>query len=179
MNKVNIVGIAGRAGAGKDTAADYLVKRFAFKRFAFADAIRDGIKAIFGLTDAELNDRILKEKEIPWIGRSPRYLAQRLGTEFGRNQVQDDIWIRVLSERVRRSQWHQVVISDVRFENEAAWIRSQGGQIIHIKRPGDEISESGHPSENGIAVMPGDLVIDNASTLAFLHDELEYTQVDF
>ena len=42
-----------------------------------------------------------------------------------------------------------MVISDVRFDNEAAWIPAHGGRIIHVIRPDTKAVEA-HASEDGI-----------------------------
>ena len=57
-----ILGLAGQAGAGKDTCADYLVERYDFVKFAFSDALYAEVQAAYGLEDQELlRDRATKE----------------------------------------------------------------------------------------------------------------------
>lgn len=155
-----IIGITGRAGAGKDTVANLLMDHHGFQRLAMADKIKDGCAAMFGIERALFDDRDQKEVVIPWLGKSPRQLAQLAGTEFGRNLIADDVWLRVagkgLVDGVR------YVLPDVRFENEAAFVRAHGGVILHIIRPGTESgTSSAHSSENGIAMADGDRVVLN------------------
>ncbi|NJL54167.1 hypothetical protein HC928_02625 [bacterium] len=91
---------------------------------------------------------------------SPRIMLQALGTEWGRENVDPDIWLNY-ALRISRTLLHAdgstqdweydplqgivhasgpskirgVVISDVRFENEFAAIRNTGGAVIRVVRP--------------------------------------------
>lgn len=56
------IGLAGHAGAGKDTVADYLAERYGFIKCAFSDALYDEVQTAFGLEDQTLlRDRETKE----------------------------------------------------------------------------------------------------------------------
>ena len=66
-----------------------------------------------------------------------------------------------------------VVITDVRFPNEAAAIRASGGQVIHISRDNTKVGLSGHESEQTLPIMKGDAVIDNSGTLEELYAKLD------
>jgi len=66
-----------------------------------------------------------------------------------------------------------MVVSDVRFDNEADWVRSIGGLVIHIIR-GSAPDVAAHSSEQGVTMRPGDGTIVNDGTLQDL-----YTQIDF
>lgn len=65
-----------------------------------------------------------------------------------------------------------IIIKDIRFENEAAYIRALGGEIWHIVRSDAELVKS-HPSEAGIQVAPADVVIYNNGTLADYKTSIE------
>lgn len=147
FNNVRHIGLAGRAGSGKSTLAAALVRK-GYTEYALAGPLKAGLKATFALMDEHFNDRDLKEKEVPWIGLSPRRLAQLYGTEFGRSLVADDIWLRCADQFIKGN-GGAVVISDIRFENEAEWLRKKGGVLVHITRPGIQAVE-GHASEAGI-----------------------------
>lgn len=58
-----VLGLAGQAGVGKDTVADYLVKAYGFVKFAFSDALYAEVQAAFGLENQDLlRDRATKEQ---------------------------------------------------------------------------------------------------------------------
>ena len=140
-----IIGICGLIGAGKDTAADYLVNFHEFRRDSFANTLKDAVAAVFGW-DRELLEgrtkeaREWREQVDPWWSTrlnmpslTPRWILQNWGTEVCRNAFHTDIWIASLENKLRRSQ-DNTVISDCRFYNEVAAIKNQGGQVVWIQR---------------------------------------------
>ena len=148
-----ILGIAGLARHGKDTIANHLVQHHGFTRLAYADAIRDMLELGLGIEPRYLTDD--KETIIPWLGVTGRKLMQSLGTEWGRQQIRQDIWLVVIGQRIQAlaDETDRIVISDVRFDNEADWIRSQSrGHLWHVYRPGflREGIDRSHPSETGV-----------------------------
>lgn len=154
-----LVGLCGAAGCGKDTLAHALVLKDGFEQYRFADPLKRMLRE-FQVEDHVWEDRELKEAPLPWLGRSPRYLAQTLGTEWGRSLVHEDVWVMLARERWRRLNEGDkglLVVSDVRFINEARWIKSEGGCLLQILRPGHNarIDNKGHVSEQGI---PGHMV---------------------
>jgi len=166
---VILIGLTGRAQSGKDSVADYLEVQHGFFRIAFADPIKSALDAAL----CEDMDRDDKEAVIDWIGKSPRELMQTLGTEWGRQMIAEDIWIRCLARAIDGplDVDDMIVIPDVRFENEANWIRSKGGKIWLIQRP-DAPQARAHPSEDGIPAYLLTGIINNVGTLAELHKKI-------
>ena len=115
-----ILGLAGHAGSGKDTVANYLVERYGFVKFSFSDALYREVAAAFSLPDESLlRDRATKEvpterlslvdcMDDEFIGvavqhihgshrpdnepLSPRQILQWWGTEYKRSQ-NPDYWV--------------------------------------------------------------------------------------
>lgn len=158
-----IIGVMGPIGAGKSTVADCLVQAHGFTRVKFAGALKAMMRAL-GLTDREIEgDR--KEVTCPLLcGRTPRHAMQTLGTEWGRELIGADLWVRAALEeigRLRRTGCPAVVVDDCRFQNEAAALRDLGGAIWHVVRR-DEVPESaGHASEREWSTVVPDLVLLN------------------
>lgn len=189
-NAVRLVGLSGAIGCGKDTLADHLVERHGFTKMSFADPLRAAASILYGIPLSHFQDRDLKEAPLPGFvgpdGRpmSPRRVLLFLGTEIGRG-ISENLWIdRMLMRCAARSKLGSgqaaVVISDVRFENEASFVRSLGGATLaFIERPTNEhlakSTGTGHASENGIARKPGDTVLANDSTLARYLETAERT----
>lgn len=168
-----IIGICGAAGAGKDTVALRL-NGHGFFRVAFADPLYEMVSAMTGLSVAELSDRDAKEREIDWLGVSPRRLLQSLGTEWGRQHVSEDVWIRLALRTARVAS--RAVIPDVRFDNEAQAIRAAGGSVWRVVRPGVSCldpSTAQHASERGIAPELIDDVILNDGDIGRLYGRVD------
>ncbi|MBU6222283.1 MAG: hypothetical protein KGR24_05965 [Planctomycetes bacterium] len=159
-----IIGISGRAGAGKNAVAEMIPGAFVVQ---LADPLYAMISAMLGTPEPLLRRREFKEADVPWLGRSPRQLLQTLGTEWGRGQVADDIWIRLLDRRIKTLEEQGVTtiaVADVRFDNEADHLRRSGGEVWHVRRASVEATD-GHASEAGVQAMPHDVAIDNDGTL--------------
>lgn len=175
MNQL-LIGLHGLARTGKDTAAAYLAAHYALLSYAFADPLKAAIAQMFDLTTAHIEGD-LKELTLPVIGKSPRQLMQLLGTEWGRNMVHDQLWLLLAQQHIAnqlecdQSRYSGIVIRDVRFENEAQWIRSQGGYVVHILRP-DAQQVAAHSSETRLHVRDNDTVIHNDAGLDEFHSEL-------
>ncbi|WP_160286521.1 deoxynucleotide monophosphate kinase family protein [Pseudomonas knackmussii] len=172
-----LIGLHGRARSGKDTAANYLATQFGLLVYAFASPLKAALMTMLNLPESAL-DGAAKEQPLPWLGKSPRELMQLLGTEWGRNAVHPQLWL--LLAEMNLANHHEVsphssgfVISDVRFENEADWIRAKGGVVVHLRRPA-AIDVAAHSSESGIGVHDDDLVIHNAGSLEDLYEALEH-----
>ena len=134
---IRLVGLAGRAGAGKSFAALTLAARVGFQRVRFTDPLKDMLR-VLGLGDAEI-DGDCKETPSPLLcGRTPRHAMQRLGTEWGRVEIGPTFWVDAWSRRADAAlaAGRSVVADDVRFPNEIAAIRERGGAVFWIDRDG-------------------------------------------
>lgn len=255
-----LIGLAGVARSGKDTAAAFLHEMPNVSSFALADPLKLGCQIIFGLSDEETWCDSYKEIPIQHWQKSPRQLFQMVGTEWMRtfnpdfwlmrasrvilkhdydplellldpndalseiklachvffqfNHEQltsvdlfnhpDPIWdiaprqaIALIKNLTESSfvNWRSIrsnlpktrfkplehfsntetlIIKDIRFENEARFIREHGGEIWHIKRP-DAAPVHSHVSERGIEVQPNDIVIINDDTLQAFKERIYLT----
>lgn len=155
-----VVGITGRARAGKDTVASALM-RHGYSRAAFADPLK---LAAAGLLQRPAREMWVGDREavMPEWGFSIRWFLQRLGTEAIREQIDRDFWVTSMRIRLaavaREQPGLAVTITDVRFENEAAFVRERG-TLIHVRRP--DLPHDDHVSEAGVMREADDLVIDN------------------
>ena len=173
-----LIGLAGKAGAGKDTVADYLWEKEGAIKIAFADALRAAGTAIFGLGQCNFLDRDLKEAEVEYWGMTPRRMLQLLGTEATKPVFGDNIWLKrwFLSYFAVRDTDH-VVVPDVRFDVEADAIRNLGGTIIHIVRPGAGLSGATgeHSSEAGVTPRAdGDMYLHNNGSIYDLGHKVDH-----
>lgn len=172
---MKLIGLTGKARSGKDTIASYLWHSAGFTRIAFADPLKLAAQNIFGLTDGQTWDDELKEVVIERIGLSPRQIFQKLGTEAVRNVFGESTWLkRWLVGYDFLKETDDIVVPDVRFDNENALIKSLGGIIVEVRRgPGLVGSTGDHASEHGLSTLP-DVVIENNGTLDDLYAQVEY-----
>ena len=156
-----IVAFQGQAGSGKDTAAEHLSKEYGFKRISFADPLRSVCKTVFGLTNDELFDRQLKERELDrWPYISPRQILQMVGTEMFRTHF-PGVWINAFMKIAR--QHSNVVVADLRFPDEAEAVKNLGGVIIRVRALNSPYQTrfASHLSETGAESLPYDSEITN------------------
>lgn len=164
-----IIGIAGHKRSGKTMLADMLCQRLNLPHESFAAPIRRAVADILGVSVDALEVR--KETPISWLGgKTPRHLMQTLGTEWGRQMIDRELWIKALMNRAGGS---GAVVSDVRFPNEAEAIRASGGKVIRLVRPGFQDQDS-HLSE---VPLPAELVdaeiVNDGPAFELLHKALE------
>lgn len=198
-----LIGINGLKESGKDTIAGFLIERYGFQRYAFADRMKKAVYELnpyvlvsvkvgklFNFSEgveyipylkkciiriATLVDKIgwdeaKKEEEV-------RLILQRFGTQAGRNIHGDMVWVDLLFNQLesegkvnffynypdRGFYDSKIVITDVRFNNEAGKIKDFGGRVISIR---SEVSASdSHESEQGIKPVLVDFYLDNPRIL--------------
>ena len=164
-----LLGITGKAGSGKSTAAQVLIDA-GWVRIKFADPLKDMLRAI-GLTEDQIEGHL---KEVPCDllqGKTPRWAMQSLGTEWGRGCIGERFWLDIARRKIALAMAAglSVVVDDVRFENEAQVIRELGGLVLGISR--NVNVSSGHVSEKGTTV---DMTHINNGTVAELRGFMEY-----
>lgn len=172
---IPLIGLAGRKGAGKDTAATLIQEHMRdWERIAYADPIRAALSAMLdGLDYGAYLTPERKEMPIPGLfGHTARSLSQTLGTEWGRDCVHPDLWVSIAMRQVEiASQCGApgVVITDVRFPNEAQAIRSRGGRVWWIEPAGRlDFPADHHRSESGLTVHDIDRCIPNDTDIGDL-----------
>lgn len=166
-----LIGIVGIAGSGKTLIAKHLVERRDYTRMRFADPLKRMLRDGLGLTDEEVDGSQKSTPNSVFAGRTPRYLMQTLGTEWGRKKVSHDIWVNIWKRDAARA-GPRVVVDDVRFPNEADAIRSLGGVIWRVYRPG--VVAASHISEQAQAEITEDVLITNATTISALLGSVEH-----
>ncbi len=168
--KPMVIGISGKAGSGKDTLGKYLCEEYRCLHYYFAKPLKEGAKIMFALTDDQIAN---KEVPIePW-GISPRKIWQLLGTEVGRG-IDPAIWIKNAEMFIHKHPGRTVIITDVRFDNEAIFIRNRGGVVINIVREQQDIIENRHSSEGGLSPNNIDLTIRNNGSIEDMCNEVTY-----
>lgn len=185
----------GRAGSGKDSVADILCGLMPAYRFAFADLLKSEIAAAYNIDRRIFSARCLKETPLeqlaiarcgdkgfvayaahlaPLIGLKPRTIMQTWG-DWRRNDDSSH-FVRAADGTItsaRAAGAELLVVTDVRFDNEAAWVLAFSGELWRIERPGLPVTSS-HESEYATAALPAAVTIRNDGSL----DDLRRIVVD-
>jgi phosphomevalonate kinase len=182
MEYPEIYAFSGKIGSGKNFMAEKIFPEYLSSKstlvMAFADVFK--VRAIIeeGLDEKKVFEGPKDEET--------RRILQIYGTEEGRDKKGEDIWCRYLEQYIRlysqRKSIERVIITDLRFENEANYLRSLGAYLIRVEAPNRNKSAleqeasnkdgnvqydvynkiSQHPSETGLDNWTDwDLVIHN------------------
>lgn len=212
-----VYAITGFIGSGKDTIADYLTRYHGFKRVSFAGSLKDAVAAVFGwdrelLEGSTKSSREWREQVDHWWANrlgipdlTPRWVLQYWGTEVLRRGFHQDIWVASVEHKLLQARDH-IVITDCRFPNEVAAVKSLGGTTIRVergprpewydiamiinstnpelekakdlsKRTLEEVYKV-HPSEYSSVGIKYDFTVDNNGTIDELHNSIE-VMLDF
>jgi len=165
FTEYKIVGLVGRSGSGKDRFFSQVLAPLGYTRLSLADAVRVFSIVLFtrvyeGIdkdTPSLLRVFPYLYQEMFSMNKSPlsRTIQQYVGTELVKRKFDRDYWIKVLDplvrERVERG--IKVAITDIRFPEEAEYVRKNGGLLIKItgsSRYTEEEPISDHDSEKFI-----------------------------
>lgn len=162
MTQRKIIAFYGPKGSGKSTCASILKQCKDFKIISFADPIREMLSVIL---PPSVIDRHSTFKELPrqeLCGKSFRHAAQTLGTEWGRNLIDPDLWANHLANKIMNNPTVNFVVDDLRFQNEWRVLSDLGAKFIEISR--DNRSSDTHSSEHGLEIITPDAIITNNGT---------------
>lgn len=124
FDKAYIIGLAGKSKSGKTTLAKCIQSIFPIASiYSFATPVKECTQLLtkyFKLTIPE------------------RALNQIIGTEIGRGilskWMRENLWISIMNMRIILSKSPIIIIDDVRFDDEADFIQSQGGYVFMLDR---------------------------------------------
>lgn len=109
---MKIIGLCGKLGCGKDTLADYLVRKHNFVKITMSDMIIN----------------VMKEQGIKDFDR---FKLQKFSKEY-KEKYGKDIWAKVCIEYARKNQLRRVVISGMRDTAELKFLRTLGKDFVLV-----------------------------------------------
>lgn len=146
-------------GCGKSTIADHLVTYHGFTHLSFAEPLKAMVSTLlteFGYSpqDAHHITHVAKSAPLPELADriDARQVLRTLGTEWGRDCIHPELWLRCWTSRYMRLQLQgieRVVVDDIRFLNEAALLDRFGAHLWKVTRPG-VVNDTTHVSEGGL-----------------------------
>jgi len=184
-----IVGICGKAGSGKDTAADvFVMKSFGiFTKKSFAMVLKRRVATSFRLPIESTQTNVGKNSLTSYIKPdgsiyTVRDLLQVVGSFY--RSIDPDYWIKQAFNEMHPDQ--DYVFSDVRYKNEAKAIKANGGVVIRtnvspdvqLKR-GVEAINNQHPSEIDLDDYDGfDFIVDGDLPITQYVEKVEEIYLD-
>lgn len=171
-----IIGLSGYAGSGKDTVAKVLVEDYGYTRIAFADQLRTFLYEINPLVacghTSYLKDAV---DAVGWDEAKKDHQIRRLLQDVGltaRTFFGENCWVNKALSGINNAD-DKIVITDVRFLNEASTIKMYNkAQIWRIARPGVQ-PVNDHISETSLDSYAFDHTIVNDSGLEDLRQTLK------
>lgn len=173
------IGLIGRAQAGKDSVASRLRQRYGYQRVAFADRVRTAAlttdpfvtawHGASGYRQIRLSEivRLHGWDEAKTAYPEVRRILQNIGQTV--RDVDPDFWVRAAFPAVKAAQNLNlpVVVTDVRYENEARGLLLSGFTLVRVTRPGTGLTgDAGkHKSETELDDWATDLTIGNTGSL--------------
>ena len=146
-SNTKVIAFNGQMGNGKTTLSEALKPKIkgGVEIVAFADSLKEMTRTLFkeatGNEDPEKKDILIDTNDY-------RKLLQTFG-ECARREINEDIWIRILFTKIKKD-IDTLIISDLRHNNEAQYIKDMGGIIVNIERPEAPEVTTNHISEQGI-----------------------------
>jgi len=166
-----ILGLNGLKGSGKDTVAAYLIKEYGFERRAFADPVKKSLAGLFGVPYHKID--VYKNDPGIWVeltnGGNERLMnlpltfrefIQRFATEAHRDVFGQDFWLDYTMPKNAFYSGRKIVVTDVRFSNEAKRVHDCGGSVIRIDRPDVDVGDT-HISEAPLDPKLVDFILHN------------------
>lgn len=161
--------------SGKSEVSKILVARLGYVEHPFARPLKEHcthlIQVVTGMSERSARKYLYthKNEQIPGMpkGITGRVLMQKVGTDFGRNMLDRLIWLNAWKREIETyNKMFYVVADDMRFEEEAGIIRSMGGRLWRVTRPGlPPLETNDHESEGRLEHFDFDAQIVNDGTI--------------
>lgn len=179
-----LIGIYSPApGCGKTTAAEYLMQH-GFEPHSFATPIKEMTRRFLLSLGYDFHEaeKALIAKTTLIKGITPpitvRDLLRTLATEWGRDHVHPDVWLKCWRAKYDDLKFYgvnHIVVDDLRFPNEAQLITELGGKLWELRRTDVEaIHQSTHRSDGGLTGYNFDKTIHNNGSIEALYAQLDH-----
>lgn len=169
--KHRLIGISGKFGVGKDTAANWICEHWPeYQVVPFADALK---RVVSIMTSTSYESQFTREGKatVPTGFKYSVGKYQQLIGQFGRNEFREDVWVNIALNHSAEFK----IIPDVRHPNEADAIKAAGGIVIRIVRGGVSLNDGrddNHISEIALDNYKFDNIIDNSGSIEDFKREL-------
>jgi dephospho-CoA kinase len=181
---IKVIGFVGKIQSGKTTGAKHLVETQKYTRLRVADGLKRMLKVGLGIEERYIDGDMKNAPCEQLCGMTARHAMITLGTEWGRNLIHPDLWVKCIDTQMREMIYRgygKFVIDDIRFLNEAKWLIALNGQnsnytfdarLIRVLRK-DAINTVEHQSEKEQEGIITDATIYNDYTLQMYYESID------
>lgn len=186
MTDLPNIAFIGKAGTGKDTAAELLIEQLGYRRLAFADGLKataeelwpgQGNRDLWQWFGNIIRDAPVEEGDLTWVNYAFRKLVRKGGRHVLVERQKDG--------RAYIETYHPVALTDCRYRNEAWELKGLGFVIVRVVAPRNlrltRLQAAGklgapgweeHVSETELDTWPEDYTVRNEGTKADLLADL-------
>lgn len=181
-----IIAICGAKRSGKDVLAEHIVKHYTYERVAFANPLKQAVKALFHFDDEQVETDRKDVVDEAW-GITPRAALQFFGTEIMQDKIQEllpdikrNFFANTLKNYIENAENSgnahndkRYVISDLRFIHEHEMLLNMPNisindiMVIRVIRPSENRAKEQEPhiSELEYVDIPYDIIMINNGTI--------------
>ena len=182
---MKLIGLSGKLGSGKNYIAEKVIAPFFKDKYniliiGFGDQVKNELYA----RDLELTYDVLYDRKT----FTSRKKLQEYATEHGRDKYNKDMWIRGLDLQIqtfcnRSPKECLIIICDVRFQNEAEYIKKLDGKLFRIVSPFRTEQrywqESSNENEfNKISIHQSEIDLDNYNFDYIIKNDLNQLSIN-
>lgn len=164
---MKIIGILGRARAGKDTFASYISSVIPVETWHIAHTLKKTIRVMYDLSSDQVTGN-LKDVCDPRYGYTPRELCTLWNDNVSKVHGHDFLVKQMFRDYDHLENKPSIIIPDVRFPHDCDEIRKRNGIIIKIIRYPLPLQVS---REEHIDHMTGDYVVYNTNDMNYLYEQ--------
>lgn len=136
-----LIGLGAKARQGKSYVANYMQEAVkSIVQYSFAEELKKECKAkhdeLLPLWQAANNT-----KDVPVCKEDPIYGYTRILQWYGTDVIRKrnpNHWVEKVAERIQKEQPEIAIITDVRFPNEAEFIKANGGYLVEVIRVNED-----------------------------------------
>ncbi|MDX2794011.1 deoxynucleotide monophosphate kinase family protein [Streptomyces scabiei] len=173
------IGIIGRARVGKDTAGEWFVNERGYRRVGFADPLKEAALKLDPIVGVDNKSAAFHLSEVirllGWEEAKEAAEVRRILQELGSavRSLDEDFWLRLALKKTQEANddGAPVVITDVRYRNEAASLVRAGFHLIHVERP--DVPRLDHESENSLGPEDARYLVMNDGDVPNLYKQLD------